>query len=229
MPDYFSHKITAEVIYGKLPEEVQKKITSKDTYLLGAQGGDLYFFYKFTPTKSNMGISMHHMDPKVVFEALLQGDFSYLAGFCTHYALDSKFHPPVYDFAKGHGFMTHVRLEADLGRYFSEKFKINRDIIDWDRVILCKQPILESITKLVPSITDKKLERGMKRHYRYTIRMKKGCKDKYKTKYNFSLFDSPTVEAVDFAVKLICEMSKGHLPKSDLKAGFLEGKYKKKA
>ena len=45
MPDYFSHGIAAEVIYEKLNTAERKSIL-KSLYLVGAQGGDIFFAYK---------------------------------------------------------------------------------------------------------------------------------------------------------------------------------------
>ena len=55
MPDYFTHNIAAELIYERLGGEYKKIIADNKTlYLLGAQGGDVFFFYGLS-YKNNAG------------------------------------------------------------------------------------------------------------------------------------------------------------------------------
>ena len=59
MPDYFSHFICAEKILEKLGDKKQK-IKSPALYLLGAQGGDIFFAYNIKFSKNNLGRAIRH-------------------------------------------------------------------------------------------------------------------------------------------------------------------------
>ena len=62
MPDYFTHHIAAEKIYGAMDERYKKIIAENKTlYLLGAQGGDVFFFYGMS-YKNNVGRILHRMN-----------------------------------------------------------------------------------------------------------------------------------------------------------------------
>ena len=208
MPDYFSHGICAEVIYEKLNFEDKKKI-SKTLYLVGAQGGDIFFAYKLKP-KNNLGRELHARNGAYLFEQLIGGNLSYAAGYATHYALDATLHPLVFDYEKTkRSPLAHNSFESDLGLYISRKFKIRRQILPKDAVLACTSPVYDSMRKVEPLITITGVERCLKRHFAWT-RYSYGVKRQdYKCKYDFSMLDEKIDEAIDLGVKAVkCVLEK---------------------
>ena len=136
MPDYFSHFICAERILELLDGATRKKITSPDLYLLGAQGGDVFFAYNIKPTKSNLGRNLHNRNAYGLFCQLIQGNPSYAAGFATHYALDCTLHPYIYAYERTkRSPFAHVKFENDLGLFISRKYGLRRKILDRKSVV----------------------------------------------------------------------------------------------
>lgn len=208
MPDYFSHSICAEIIYEKLKSEERKSI-QKNLYLIGAQGGDIFFAYKLKP-KNNLGRELHHKSAIEIFEKLTEGNLSYAAGFATHYALDYMLHPHVYEYERSRRSpLAHNSFESDLGLYISRKFKIRRQILPKESVLACTSPVYDSMKRLYPQITITGVERCLKRHFawtRYTYGIKR---QNYKCKYDFSMLDEKIDEAVDFGVSAVkCVLAK---------------------
>ena len=188
MPDYFSHSIAAEVIYEKLNSDERKKI-QKNLYLIGAQGGDIFFAYKLKP-KNNIGRELHRKSAMEIFEKLIEGNISYAAGFATHYALDYMLHPHVYEYERSRRSpLAHNSFESDLGLYISRKFKMRRQILPKEKVLACTSPVYDSIKRLYPQITITGVERCLKRHFAWT-RYSYGIKRQdYKCRYDFSMLD----------------------------------------
>ena len=202
MPDYFSHGIAAEVIYEKLNSEYKKQI-NKPLYLVGAQGGDIFFAYKLKP-RNNLGRELHRKNAVYIFEQLVQGNLSYAAGFATHFALDSVLHPLVYDYEKGkRSPLAHNSFENDLGLYISRKFKMRRQILPKEIVLSCTSAVYDSMKKIEPLITITGVERCLKRHFAWT-RYSYGVKrQEYKCGYDFSLLDEKIDEAIELGVKAV--------------------------
>ena len=104
MPSTHTHALIAEEVLAALPENVRAQIVSEKEYFAGAQGADVYFFLRFcADTEKNVGKSLHRRGIYKSFSALLdaarEGDAavrSYAAGYITHYAADTVFHPFVY-------------------------------------------------------------------------------------------------------------------------------------
>ena len=199
MPDYFSHGIAAEVIYEKLNSSLKKQI-SKDLYLVGAQGGDIFFAYKLKP-RHNLGAELHEKNAAYLFEQLIKGNLSYAAGYATHYALDYTLHPIVYDYAKTkRSPLAHTSFESDLGLYISRKFKMRRQILPKDRLLACTSPVYDSMKRVEPLITITGVERCLKRHFAWT-KYSYGVKRlDYKCKYDFTMIDSKIDEAIELGV-----------------------------
>ena len=109
MPASITHELIAEAAKQKLPQELQREIDlAPDYFYLGAQGPDLFFFYKPTGKKEyNWGKTLHRKQLYAWFCALLEGlktregeelnkCRAYALGFCTHLEADVVFHPFVY-------------------------------------------------------------------------------------------------------------------------------------
>ena len=210
MPDYFSHGICAEVIFEKLKSDEKKRI-SKTLYLVGAQGGDIFFAYKLR-SKNNLWREIHAKNGAYLFEQLIKGNISYAAGYATHFALDSTLHPIVYDYEKTrHSPLAHNSFESDLGLYISRKFKIRRQILPKEKVLACTSPIYDSMKRVEPLITITGVERCLKRHFAWT-RYSYGVKrQEYKCKYDFSMLDDSIDEAIDLGVKAVERVLEGDI------------------
>lgn len=199
MPDYFSHGVTAEIIYGKLDTNYKRKITSKTLYLLGAQGGDVFFAYNVKPTKSNLGRSLHGMDAAELFEKLSGGSPSYVAGFATHYALDCTLHPAIYAYeSTKKSPLAHHKLEKDLGLFISRRYNMRRTIIPREKLLACTFPVYDTIKKVEPLVTVTGIERCLKRHFAISKLLYRGKKQEYKCGYDFNAL----TDEIDVGIEL---------------------------
>ncbi len=204
MPDYFSHGVCAEIIYEKLESKYKNKIKNKTLYLLGAQGGDVFFAYNIKPTKSNLGRSMHRAEVMPLFEKLIEGNPSYVAGFATHYALDSALHPKIYAYERSHRSpLAHVRFENDLGLYISRKFGVRRTIIPREKLLACTSAVYDTIKKEQPLVTMTGVERCLKRHFTYSKFLYRFKKQNYKCKFNFSALSEDVDKSVSLGIEAV--------------------------
>jgi hypothetical protein len=128
MPAATTHVEFAKDVYALLDNSIQKQISDKPMYHIGAQGPDLLFFSGFSilpGTMAPIGGRMH--DEKVAdvisyFDAHAVQDpslRSYFYGYLTHYALDSTVHPLVCSLAHSESSKTgrteseiHFRIES---------------------------------------------------------------------------------------------------------------------
>lgn len=187
MPDYFSHGVAAEIIYEKLDISYKRKITSKPLYLLGAQGGDIFFAYSIKPTKSNLGRCLHRKNALYLFGKLAQGNPSYAAGFATHYAMDCTLHPAIYEYeSTKRSPLAHGSFENDLGLYMSKKYNVRRTILPREKVLECTAAVYDSIKPVEPLITLTGVERCLKRHFSLTRFMYRTKRLEYKCGYDFA-------------------------------------------
>lgn len=201
MPDYFSHGVAAEIIYEKLDNAYKRKITSKTLYLLGAQGGDVFFAYNIKPTKSNLGRNLHNRNAYGLFCQLIQGNPSYAAGFATHYALDCTLHPYIYAYERTkRSPFAHVKFENDLGLFISRKYNLRRQIIPREKVLSCTYAVYDSVKLIEPKITVTGVERCLKRHFAYTRLLFRTKRTEYKCDYDFKNLSQAVEDAVDLGV-----------------------------
>jgi hypothetical protein len=223
MPDYFSHYIIADKIYEKLQRKDKLKIESKTLYLLGAQGGDVFFTYNAHFAKSNLGRELHAKDPKELFEKLVEGNLSYAAGFATHYALDSTLHPAIYAFEEGkRSPLTHLSFESDLGLYISRKYSSPRKILPKSCVVGATFVIYDSIKKVEDGITVTGVERCLKRHFSYTRITYKNKRQTYKYEYDYSTLSGAIEDAVEFGVQAVSCVLKKEIPADIFSRSFLQ-------
>ena len=187
MPDYFTHNIAAEKIYGELDERYKKIIAEDKTlYLLGAQGGDIFFFYGMS-YKNNAGRLLHRMNAAELFEKLKDGNPAYCAGWATHYALDCTVHPFVYAWQETHrGAFLHQRYERDLGLYVSRRCGVRRMILPRDRVLECTLEVCNSAKKILPYISAAGMANCLKRHFIYSRRVFKSKKQEFDLDCDYS-------------------------------------------
>lgn len=187
MPDYFTHCIGAEIIYNRLDDEQRRAIAGQKTlYLLGAQGGDVFFFYGLS-YKNNVGRLLHHMAARELFEKLCNGNAAYCAGWATHYALDSAVHPFVYAYEEKHrGAFLHQKFERDLGLYVSRRSGMRRMILPREKVLDCTLTVCDSIKKVLPYINAAATAGCLKRHFAYSLRQFKVKKQEFELDCDYS-------------------------------------------
>ena len=124
MPDPVVHVSFGREVLASLPEEVRDAILP-GPYTFALFGPDVWFLYKPFGRHESRGRRMHTTKPGLFLMSLLRRAetaacraemFSYLAGFCCHYALDSTTHPYVIHVtAEEHVFpRSHMSLEHAL-------------------------------------------------------------------------------------------------------------------
>ena len=137
MPSSYTHQLIAEKTAELLPENIKNRVTFLPEYYLGAQGGDVFYFYNIAGGTKNIGKYFHRRNIYGVFSSVLrsaaEGDgraLSYIAGYITHYAADTVFHPYVYWRAREEKIKTgrkkdnfHALIESDFDSYFVQKYK----------------------------------------------------------------------------------------------------------
>ena len=223
MPDYFTHVIAADKIYERMCGDIKHKIKSRNLYILGAQGGDVFFTYNMKWSKTNLGRDLHGKNAVDLFKKLYLGNLSYAAGFATHYALDSIVHPVVYAFTDGkRSLFAHQNFERDIGLYVSKFYRMRRTILPREFVLQCTSPIYDTIKLVEPTITVTGVERCLKRHFNYTRYLYRNKKQTYKCQYDFSLLAGVIEEAVDLGVKAVECVLKGDIDPDVFGRGFLQ-------
>ena len=134
MPAQYTHQLIAERTLAALPAPLREKISSFAAFCLGAQGGDVFYFLRVRGGKGkNFGRFMHSGDVFSVFESFYEAllsrpsaqAFSYVAGYISHYAADTLFHPFVYGLMERFAAAEprwkgkrHVYIESDLDSHF---------------------------------------------------------------------------------------------------------------
>lgn len=222
MPDYFSHNICAEKIYENLAPSFKEKISSHTLYLLGAQGGDVFFAYNLILTKSNLGRDLHRRNAFDLIERLSGGNLSYASGFAAHYALDSTLHPAVYSFVNAHHSpLSHVNFESDLGLYISRLLGIRRSIIPREKLLACTSAVYDSIKLIEEGVTMTGIERCIKRHFAYTRYLYKRKSANYKCAYPFHELEEVVQGAVQTGEKCVRAVLGGEIRQELFSSPFL--------
>ena len=204
MPDYFSHGVAAEIIYEKLESKYKNMLAPKTLYLLGAQGGDIFFAYDVKPTKTNLGRSLHKKNAIYLFEQLKSGNRAYAAGYATHYALDASLHPTIYAFERTkRSPFAHSSFESDLGLYISRKYGLRRQIIPEEKVLACTGMVYDTMKKVEPLITVTGTERCLKRHFLYTRFLYRTKRQEYKCGYEFTRLDGEIEDSIELGLSAV--------------------------
>lgn len=223
MPDYFTHNIGAELILSRLSGEQRKMAAgNRALYLLGAQGGDVFFFYGLS-YKNNAGRRLHRANARELFEKLLLGDISYCAGWATHYALDCTVHPFVYAYENAHrGLFLHQRYERDLGLYVSRKSGMRRTLMPRESVIGCTPAVCDSIRKVLPHITPAGTDCCLKRYFAYTLRLFKNKKQRFDLCCDYSRAYEAFERGVELGVEAVRCVLEGNIDGEIFKNSFLQ-------
>lgn len=223
MPDYFSHFICAEKIFEKLDAATKRKITSPTLYLLGAQGGDVFFAYSVKFSKNNLGRSLHRLPADEVFAALQNGNPSYAAGYATHYALNCTLHPAVYAYEQNRKSpLAHQSMESDLGLFISKYYGVRRRILPREHVLPCTGEIYDSIKLVAPSVTVTGVERCLKRHFSYTKYLYKTKRQNYKCDFDFPSLAGAVDDAVALGAKAAANVLSDDLDAELFAKSFLQ-------
>lgn len=223
MPDYFTHQIAAEIIYGRLDENYREKIADERTlYMLGAQGGDVFFFYGLS-YRQNAGRVLHRMDAAELFEKLDGGNTAYCAGWATHYALDSCVHPFVYAYEEAHkGFFLHQRYERDLGLYVSRRCGARRMILPRESVMDCTFAVCDSVKRLLPHITATGTAGCLKRHFAYSLRLFKTKKQHFELDCDYSETFKAFERGIELGIKCVESVLDKHIDGELFSKSFLQ-------
>ena len=124
MPTTYTHYAYGQEVFHKLPEELQRKIEPYIAYYnIGVHGPDILFYYhSYCKNKVNQyGVKVHHEPAREFFKRAFKvfqaqknrnEAFAYLAGFMTHFILDSSCHPYVRKRIKETG-ISHTEIETD--------------------------------------------------------------------------------------------------------------------
>lgn len=224
MPDYFSHIICANKIYERLNKAEKDAIANHDLYRLGAQGGDVFFTYELS-VKNNLGKRMHSMPAEELFNKLGGCNKSYIAGFATHYALDSTLHPEIYAYeATVRSPLAHMNFERDLGLYISRRFATPRKIIPRERLLATTFELYDCVKNIEPLVTVTGVERCLKRHFTYTRTLYKTKRQDYKLGFDYSALASAVDEAVSFGAECVRSVLSGSVDSGLFSRSFLEKK-----
>lgn len=124
MPTTYTHYAYGLEVFRKLNPELRKIIrNNKDLYNIGVHGPDILFYYRsFQKNGMNQyGVKVHREPMRnflchafAVYEQQEKKEeaFAYLAGFMTHFILDSSCHPYINRRIKETG-ISHTEIETD--------------------------------------------------------------------------------------------------------------------
>lgn len=177
MPSTITHELIAKSAAALLPKDVRQIVLSApDYYYLGAQGPDLFFFYKPQEKAGNWGKILHRGGLYRWFGALLtalssrtgeerQKCLAYALGFCTHLEADTAFHPFVYGYLRENGLKKreHQRIENDWDVYFAATLE-ERDVRGYrwpfDFKKIAREGVLYAYLRDTAHIWGKKITKG---------------------------------------------------------------------
>ncbi len=187
MPSTVTHALIAESAAALLKgDDRQYALSAPDYYYLGAQGPDLYFFYRPLEGKNNWGKLLHRGAIYRWFEGMLSALASrtgeerrkclaYILGFCTHLEADSAFHPFVYVYMQEKGLrgMEHQRIENDWDVYFAATMEA-RDVrgyrFPFDLKKIAREGVLYAFLKDAAALNGRRIEKGPFRRMLFIFR-----------------------------------------------------------
>ena len=136
MPTTYSHYAFGQDVFTLLKPGTQREILPyMDLYHLGVHGPDILFYYHVVKknTINQYGVKVHHEPARDFFEHALKvykahGDKrkarAYLAGFMTHFILDSTCHPYIRKRIRQTG-ISHTEIETGLDMILMRKNGLN--------------------------------------------------------------------------------------------------------
>ncbi len=176
MPAGITHELIAKSAAALLKREDRSAISYPAYFYLGAQGPDLYFFYKPLEMKRNWGKVIHRGTVYRWFASLLSalssrtGEerkmcLSYALGFCTHLESDAAFHPFVYRYLAENGLKkkVHQRIENDWDVYFAatlEETDVRGYKWHFDLKQIAREGVLYAYLRDAADVFGKKIKKG---------------------------------------------------------------------
>ena len=176
MPELITHYLVGQSIIAKTGDKDIKQLleSNKKEFLLGCQGGDLFFFYNYGLFKDRkqvpkFGDRLHVEKVEEFFEEGLKyikahysdSLFAYFLGYLSHYATDKEVHPFVYEKSQNTTTMHH-NIEFMLGKQYLMDtrglspyefdmdapfdFTLSDDIIDF-YIVMAKKLYNQELTK----------------------------------------------------------------------------------
>jgi len=153
MPELIIHSLIGEKTIRKIEDEEIKSLLKeyKQEFLLGCQGGDLFFFYNYGILRDKKSIPkfgsrlhVEHIEEffKESIEYIKAHDddklMAYFLGYLCHYAADKQIHPFVYK-KSDHNSTMHHNIEFMMSKQFltdttgakAKDFNMN-EIFDFD-------------------------------------------------------------------------------------------------
>lgn len=136
MPTTYTHYAYGQEVLRRLPKKQQRIILAhEDYYNIGVHGPDILFYYRaFSKNEVNQcGVRVHH-EPMHIFlrqafsvfdnQRRKQEAFAYLAGFMTHFMLDSSCHPYIRKRIRETG-ISHTEIERDWDSVMMQRDHLN--------------------------------------------------------------------------------------------------------
>ena len=136
MPTTYTHYAYGQDILRKLPDNIRRIIEPyEDYYSIGVHGPDILFYYRsFCKNRVNQyGVRVHNEPMRVFLEHAFsiydrqpwrRAAFAWLAGFMTHYILDSTCHPYIRKRIKETG-ISHPEIERDWDSAMMQRDHLN--------------------------------------------------------------------------------------------------------
>jgi len=145
MPELITHCLISDKVSAKMTDKNIKALLDRypKEFTLGAQGGDLFFFYHYGILKNkesipDFGERLHKenidqffkLGAEYIKEHKSEPLLSYFLGYLSHYAADKNVHPFVYQKSE-HSTTQHHNIEFMLGKQFL-KDTTGEDAYDFD-------------------------------------------------------------------------------------------------
>lgn len=220
MPSCITHQLIAEEAAKLLPPELSACANAHpDYYFLGAQGPDVFFFFRpLSQKQMNLGRYLHRYRVYDVFVALTEAPdgassfhrtrmIAYIAGYLCHYCTDVVFHPFVYAYLEKHGCdkTEHQLMETDWDVYFARtlrgesaegwKFPFSAKAVNGEETLFLLYTHLCGALGLAPPPKGK-FERGISLFEKYLKFFHKTSRHKSWAKTEKLLHLSPVVSAL---------------------------------
>lgn len=177
MPSIYAHYLFGDRCIAKFPQPLQDIVNDNRKFFdLGTAAGDLLFYYK--PYKKNeirsYGSKLHRENAKSQFARLRsiavescnkERDIAYLAGYYTHFMLDSKLHPFI-DRMQAEGVARHFVIETDYDRKLLIKYGENAFDNKYLRFQINDEDTQEIVAKYL-NTTPKNVKKTLKDRKKY--------------------------------------------------------------
>lgn len=171
MPACATHYFYAKEIMKHLDVDLVNMINENlSLYELGAQGPDVFFYYKFYQRNeiSAYGTNLHHSEAYPIVDKALkrisetndEKALVYLLGYVAHFVLDSSFHPIINNVCTN--FNDHMILETELDRKIIES-KSEQKPPFYQRYRLIDNSVVgDSLIKIFPELKQYVIESSIK-------------------------------------------------------------------